>query len=196
MKTLLGEKAFELLKKYGIPVVEYKYVYDAEQASKLKVPCVLKVPSVSHKTEKGAVVVVHNKENMVDAWRKLSRQGRVMWQPFREGREVIIGLEKDPTFGRVVMVGMGGIFTESFKDVSFRAAPIATKDAVKMISELKGYEVLAGTRGQKSVSFRLLKKVLASVSKMKENIEELDINPFIIDQKSGCVVDARIVLAS
>jgi len=194
MKTLLGAQAFELLKKYNVPVAKYKFVKSKEQASKLKTPCVLKVPSVLHKTETGAVQVVHCKENLVGAWRKLARQGNVIWQPFIEGKEVIIGLKQDSTFGRVVMFGVGGIFTEALKDVSFRVAPITDKDAREMISETKGYEVLKGVRGQKPVNFKLLRKVLISVSKLKEHVEELDINPFIVNHKSGCAVDVRVLL--
>ena len=194
MKTLLGAPAFELLKKNGIPVVSYRVISSAAQASKLRVPCVLKVPSVLHKTETGAVKVIHSHKNSVRAWRMLSKQGTVIWQPLVEGKEVIIGLKHDPTFGRVVMFGHGGIFTEVLKEVSFRVAPITSKDAQEMISEIKGAEILKGARGQKPVNIKLLKKVLVAVSKLKEHVAELDINPFIVSDKVGYVVDARIVL--
>jgi len=194
MKTILGAPAFELLKKNGIPVASYKVVGSEAQARGLRVPCVLKVPDVLHKTETGAVKVIHNRENSVRAYRLLSKQGTVIWQPLVEGKEVIVGLKHDPTFGRVVMFGLGGIFTEVLKDVSFRVAPITSKDAQEMISEIKGAEVLKGVRGQKPVNTKLLKKVLVAVSKLKEHVAELDINPFIVNSKVGYAVDVRVVL--
>ena len=194
MRTLLGTPAFELLKKNGIPVARHRVISSEAQASKLRVPCVLKVPSVLHKTETGAVQVIQRKENSVCAWRLLSKQGTVIWQPLVEGKEVIIGLKHDPTFGRVVMFGLGGIFTEVLKDVSFRVAPITSKDAQEMISEIKGAEILKGARGQKPVNIKLLKKVLVAVSELKEHVAELDVNPFIVGDKAGYAVDVRIVL--
>lgn len=194
MRTLLGMDAFDLLRKHRIPVASYKPVTSAEQASKLKVPCFLKVPSVLHKTEKKAVLQVNCKENLVAAYQNLAKKGQVVWQQMISGHEVIIGLKDDSTFGQIIMFGMGGIFTEVFKDVSFRAAPITKKEAREMTNEIKGVDLLKGVRGKAPINFGLLEKMLVNISKIKEDVSELDINPFIINSRIGAAVDVRVVL--
>ncbi len=187
--------AFEFLKKYKIPVASYKVLKTDGEVSSLATPCVLKVPSILHKTEKGAVKIVRCKEELASTYCSLVKLGEVIWQPLVEGKEVIIGVKDDPTFGPVLMFGLGGIFTEVYKDVSFRVCPITNKDAEAMISEIKAYPVLKGVRGQKPINFKLLKDVLVKVGKLatKEKIKELDINPFMINDKSGCAVDVRVI---
>ena len=111
-------------------------------------------------------------------------------------RFIITGLKKDPTFGHVIAFGVGGIFTEIIKDVVFRVCPISKKDAIEMIKEIKAYKILEGTRGEKPVNFYSLLRVLLALSELSkkyENIEELDINPLIVNEKNAKIVDARIV---
>ena len=195
MKTLLGTAALKLLKKYRLPVVKSKMI---NNVNKLKVPCVLKAisPDIVHKTEKNAVQIIHCEKDLSKAYDYLSKLGKVMYQPLVDGRELIIGIKNDKTFGPVLMFGLGGIYTEVFKDISFRVCPIEDKDAEEMISEIKSSKALGKFRGKPAIKFNLLKKTLVRVSKlaMKEQIEELDINPFIINNKKGYAVDARIVL--
>ncbi len=118
-------------------------------------------------------------------------------QEFFKGREIIIGLKKDETFEHVIMVGIGGIYTEILKDVSFRVCPINLDDADEMLNELKLKKLLEGVRGEKRINFKLLNSLLVKVSKLPEkygDIKEMDINPLIVNSKDAKIVDARIVL--
>lgn len=116
-----------------------------------------------------------------------------------EGIEVIIGAIKDAAFGPVIMFGLGGIFVEVFKDVSFRVAPLTRMDAIDMIKEIKGYPVLEGVRGQAGVDIEAIADVLLKVSALVTNedarIEELDINPLIVYENGVKAADAMIVLS-
>ena len=109
---------------------------------------------------------------------------------------VIIGGKRDPQFGPIVMFGLGGVFVEVMKDVSFRACPITRKDAMDMMQEIKGYQILKGYRG-KSYDLNSLVNVLMKVCKLlmeNQKIQELDINPVFVLKKGAVAVDARIVL--
>lgn len=120
----------------------------------------------------------------------------ILVQEFVKGQEVIIGLKSDPTFGHVIMFGLGGIFVEVLKDVSFRVCPITEKDAEAMLKEIKTRDILYGVRGEPGVNIPLLKRVLVGTSRLplrKPEIQELDINPFRINDQSGKVADARMV---
>jgi acetyl-CoA synthetase (ADP-forming) len=115
----------------------------------------------------------------------------------RPGIEIIVGMSKDPQFGPVIMFGLGGIFVEVLKDVSFRLIPILKRDAEAMIKEIKGYALLNGYRGQEPASIPALVDVLLKVSaliKKTPEIKELDLNPMFAYKDSAIAVDARIVL--
>lgn len=188
---ILGKEGFDLLEDHKIPIIPTHMISNEEEAEKLPIPCVMKVLSISHKTEKNAVRIVRCKDELIDTYLELSELGEVFWQPFVEGVETIIGLKKDPAFGRVIMFGLGGIFTELFKDVSFRVCPVTSKDASEMMAEIKGYELLKGWRGKEAVNFKLLNEVIVKVSNL--TVSELDINPFIINSKEGFAVDVRAI---
>ena len=111
--------------------------------------------------------------------------------------EIIIGMVKDPHFGPVIMFGLGGIFVEILKDVSFRILPIEERDAHEMITEIKGYKILKGTRGEPPKDIKAIKDLLMKISQMSmENpeIKEIDLNPVFIFEKGLQVIDARIIL--
>jgi acyl-CoA synthetase (NDP forming) len=113
------------------------------------------------------------------------------------GEEVIIGLATDPTFGKVVMFGLGGIWVEVMKDVSFRVVPLSREDARDMIEEIKGYPLLTGIRGKAPKDIDALCDLLVQVSKLaKENEEigEMDLNPVFVQEKGAIIADARIIL--
>jgi acetyl-CoA synthetase (ADP-forming) len=115
----------------------------------------------------------------------------------RPGTEVIIGTTKDPQFGPVIMFGLGGIFVELLKDVSFRVIPVKRKDAQEMIQEIKGYPLLQGYRGKEPASLTALVEVILKISKFVEQnsqIKELDLNPIFAYQDKAVAVDARIIL--
>jgi acyl-CoA synthetase (NDP forming) len=123
-------------------------------------------------------------------------EGILVQQMAPPGQEVIVGLKKDPQFGHALMFGLGGIFVEVYRDVSFRVVPIEKRDALMMISEIKGYSILKGIRGKKPADIDAIADVLMAVSKMaeKENIIELDINPLIVSEKGALAVDARAMV--
>jgi biotin carboxylase len=200
----------KILKKY-IPVAKHiltKTFRQAQEAArKIKYPLVLKIISKQalHKSEIKGVRLVKNKIDLEQEYRslisiikkkKIQLDG-IMVQDYIKGEYVILGLKKDPTFGHVLALGMGGIYTELLKDVSFRACPITKKDATQMINELQMKQLLFGFRGSKKVNIELLKKTMVSLSKLPKKypeVEEMDINPFVINSKKGYTVDARMRL--
>ncbi|MBW3003698.1 acetate--CoA ligase family protein [Candidatus Woesearchaeota archaeon] len=203
--VLLGKDAYDFVKRYVkvADSVMVKKLAEAERfAKRYKHHVVLKIISKQavHKTEIKGVRVVKNylelQKNFNDllqlARRKKLRLDGILVQEFVEGKEVIIGLKKDPTFGQVIMFGLGGIFVELLKDVSFRVCPISQDDAQDMIDDLKGKKLLEGFRGEKPVNLDILKAALVGVSKIT-GVEELDINPFMINSKEGKAVDVRLV---
>ena len=127
--------------------------------------------------------------------KKVRVQG-ILIQEFVKGKELILGIKKDPTFGQAIMLGLGGIYAEVFKDVSFRVCPITEHDADSMIHELKSKDLLFGVRGERPANIHLLKTAMINLSRLalKYDIEELDINPFILNDRTGKAVDVRIVL--
>jgi acetyl-CoA synthetase (ADP-forming) len=113
------------------------------------------------------------------------------------GTEVIVGVSKDPQFGPVVMFGLGGIFVELFKDVSFRVIPVERKDAQEMIKEIKGYPLLQGYRGKEPADISSLVNIILKISNFIERnpqIKELELNPIVAYPKRAVAVDARIII--
>ena len=210
MKVLNAVESENFLREY-LPVARSSLVMDFDEAlrfvNKNNYPVVLKLISekIIHKTDYKAVSIVKNEEEMgreFDRLLEFARKKRlkidgIMVQEFFKGKEVIIGLKKDDSFEHVIMFGIGGIYAELLRDVSFRVCPITSDDADEMLSELKLKKLLEGVRGEARVNLKLLKNILVRVSKIPEknkNIKEMDINPFIINANEGKLVDARIVL--
>ncbi|MBW2986655.1 acetate--CoA ligase family protein [Candidatus Woesearchaeota archaeon] len=208
MKALTEPKAEELLSKY-LPIAKSILVKKPEDGQKFakQYPVMLKLisPQALHKTEVNGIRKADSAEELeaefndlvsVAKKKKLKLEG-ILVQEHVEGVETIIGLKNDPTFGHVVVFGIGGVFVELLKDVSFRVCPITEKDAESMIEELKAKELLFGFRGSKPVNLKILKNAIVAVSKIPEKypqIQELDINPFMINDKAGKVADARIIM--
>ncbi len=119
---------------------------------------------------------------------------RFILQEMVKGYEFIIGGKKDEQFGHIIIFGVGGVFTEIYKDITARVAPIKKKDAEQMLCEIKGRKLLEGFRGVQ-VNRKELVDTLVSVSHMivEEDIKELDINPYILNEKHGYAVDIRVV---
>ncbi len=195
-------KSMKALQKEGIKTARYEIASDeksiVDACKKIGYPVVMKVVSekISHKTEAGGVIVgIKTEQEAVAAGKKLLKLGKVMVQEMVSGIEIIIGSKKDPVFGPVIMFGLGGIFVELFKDVSFRVAPITKAEALEMMKETKGYQLLSGFRGKKGD----IEKVAESLVKIsnyvyKNRIEELDINPMIVRENDAIAVDARVVV--
>jgi acyl-CoA synthetase (NDP forming) len=114
------------------------------------------------------------------------------------GRELIVGIARDPSFGPLVMFGLGGVLAEALQDVVFRLAPLTRWDAAEMCRSIRGTKLLQAFRGAPPVDFRALEDVLLRVSRLAcdfPEIEELDLNPLLVSEAGAVAVDARIVLS-
>ncbi len=213
--TFISEPdAAAYLKQYQIPYPECGVACNADEAvdlaEKLGYPVVLKVVSVDipHKSDVGGVVVNLNPsdevregvQNIMQLAKKIDSmpliEGVLVCSQAAEGVEVIIGALDDAVFGPTIMFGLGGVFTEVLKDVSFRVAPLRRDDAQEMIKEIKGYPIIRGTRGEPGVDINKLIDLLLKVSKMViecREIKELDLNPVRVYKNDLIVLDARIM---
>lgn len=205
MQVLLEKEAEDFLARNRLNVVprltakKEKEVFS--KAKKLGFPVVLKILSRKfiHKTEKGAVKVdIRGEKELKKAFSELKeiKADGFLIQKFIPGDWFLVGLKKDPSFGHVVAFGMGGIYTEVLKDVSFRVCPLSVKDVNSMLEETKAFQILSGVRGKK-YDMNAVKKLLLKVSQLPKkhpNIVELDINPLVVNSKQAVIVDARVVL--
>jgi acetyltransferase len=217
--TVLPEySARELLTAYGVRFPESRRVRSEDEAvaaaRMVGYPVVLKVasPDISHKSDVGGVALgLSEAPELRSAWNAMQTaiarraptarvEGFEVEAQVPSGKEVLIGVQRDPNFGPVVVFGMGGIYVEVLRDVTFRLAPIRSLSAQHMIESVKGFPVLQGVRGEPPGDLAALAEAIERVSQLAvENPEivELDLNPMIVrSQGDGVVaVDARIVLA-
>jgi acetyl-CoA synthetase (ADP-forming) len=210
---LLEPEAKELCKSYGLPVGEWKVVKTAEEArtagKEIDYPLVMKIvsPDVIHKSDVGGVILnIKTGSGVEDAFKKIEGirertgcrlEGALVERMAPPGVETIIGAKRDAQFGPVILFGLGGIFVEVFKDVSFRVAPITREDAMDMITELRAYPILKGIRGRKPSDTEGIVDSLLKVSSMMievAEVKELDLNPTIVYEKGCRIVDARVIL--
>lgn len=214
--ALSEDEGKEILKAYGVPVpieIVAKDVNEAvEAADSIGYPVVMKVVSqdIAHKTDVGGVavgvadaqevkkqfslIVSRSKNKMPDA----RIDGVVICQMI-SGREVLIGMVRDPQFGPVITFGLGGIFVEIMKDVTQRIAPLTENQVTKMISSIQAFPILSGARGRKPADIKSLKNVIYRVSQISldfPEISEFEINPVIVgDEGKGCgAVDALVTI--
>lgn len=215
-KALTEPEAKEILKAYGIPVTHGELAKTPEEASKIAekigYPVVLKIvsPQILHKSDAGGVklnlksakeVEAAYKEIIISA-KAYNQKAEINGVYVQEmalltSREIIVGGTRDPQFGPVIMLGLGGIFVEVLKDVSFRLVPIEKTDAQEMIQELRGKKILESFRGMPKVNTEHIIKMLLAISKLmaeNEEISELDINPIMVYPEETKAVDARIIL--
>ena len=215
-KTLLNEvESKELLGKAGIKIVKAKLATSAKEAVALSkemgYPVVLKIasPDVVHKSDVGGVKVgLANATQVRSAYRdivasvkeafpKAVIEGVSVQLMAKPGVEVIMGMSKDAQFGPVLMFGLGGIFVEILKDVSFRIVPLVRRDAAEMIRDIKGYPVLEGYRSQPPSDVAALEDMLLKLSDFVDKhpeIKELDLNPVFAYPDGAVAVDARVIL--
>jgi acyl-CoA synthetase (NDP forming) len=211
--TEFESKAF--LKQAGIPVIETRLARSQEEAvllsQELDFPVAMKIasPDVIHKSDSGGVRLgLNNIAEVKTAYdeiiKRIGRQypgavihGISIQKMARPGTEVIIGASKDPQFGPVIMFGLGGIFVEVLKDVSFRIIPVDRRDAHEMIKDIKGYPLLQGYRGKEATNISSLVEMILKISNlMEENpqIKELELNPIFAYGDGAVAVDARMIL--
>jgi acyl-CoA synthetase (NDP forming) len=215
-RTLLTEiESKELLKAAKIPVVETKLAASKteamELAKKMGFPVVMKIvsPDVAHKSDAGGVKLnIQNATQVGKAYseilagvKKHSPKAKIVGvtvqKMAKQGIEVIIGMTKDAQFGPVIMFGLGGILVEVLKDVSFRIVPMTKRDAGEMITEIKGFPILKGYRGQDPADVPYLEELIVKVSDFVDKnpeIKELDLNPVFAYKSGALAVDARIIL--
>jgi Acyl-CoA synthetase (NDP forming) len=121
--------------------------------------------------------------------------GMLVQKMARKGIELIIGGKKDPQFGHMVVLGLGGVYVEIFRDITARICPVRKEDVEEMIRELKAHPLITGTRGEKPINKEALVRLIIKTCKFieKEDIKELDLNPVIFDSEGCDIVDARMV---
>ncbi len=214
-KYLLEPEAKTVCMEYGIPVTKFEVARSETEAvqfaREIGFPIVLKIvsPDVIHKFDVGGVVLNLNSETEVrTAYNEILGNvkkhkpkakiiGILVQEMAPESTEVIVGATKDPQFGPALMFGLGGIFVEVLKDVTFRIAPISKSDAREMITEVKAYPILKGYRGQPPADVETIVNILLNTSKLvmeHQKIKELDLNPIMVYKKGAKTVDARIIL--
>ena len=209
-KTLSESESKNILKSYGIPVSSEIEVTDRQgfdsALRKIGFPLAIKACShnITHKTEQGLVRLdIRDEREAVGAFNAIlseikSDGGTVLVQEMINGaRELVVGFVRDAQFGPCVMFGLGGIFTEIIKDVSFRVAPLAKKDALDMMGDIKAKKILDSVRGMPPADMEELSDILVKLGNIgieQECISEIDINPLIISDRGAVAVDALIVL--
>jgi acetyltransferase len=223
--TLVELKALEVLRRYGFPIVPYALARTAEEAAqaaaKIGLPVVLKIsgPKILHKTDVGGVRLNLSDEAAVrrafdemiagvrgklgadvEVWGVLVQKmltGAVGVSP---AKEIILGMSRDPRMGPLLMFGLGGIYTEALKDVSFRLAPLRENVALEMIMDIRAHKLLRGFRGEPPADVPAITDCLLRLSQLvteHDRIKELDINPLMVDAagQGAMVADARVILA-
>ncbi len=217
-RTYLPEfEATKVLEAYGLPTLKSGISKTSEEAievaEKIGYPVVMKIVSedIVHKFDvKGVVLNVKTRQEVETAFDTIMKHvteakpdaritGILVQQMISKGKEVILGLKRDPSFGMVSMFGLGGTFVEIFKDVSFRVAPVEPHSAKEMIREVKSYGILSGARGTRRSDIDAIEECILRLSQLGiecPQIKELDINPLIVNEVGrGCyVADARIMI--
>jgi acetyltransferase len=210
-------EAFEVLSAYGIPVARFVVVRSPEAAEGaargLGFPVAMKIShgGLVHKTEARGVALnirstdeafhtYHGLTHVLSEQLKVEMAGRaVVMQEMVSGRELILGMVRDPNVGPLLMFGLGGVWVETIRDVAFRPVPLTDLDARELMRAIRGYPVLAGVRGQKPIAFEKLEEAITRLSQLVADfpfIEEIDINPFFASENpDDCkAADARFRL--
>lgn len=215
-RVLLTEvESKELIKEAGINVTETRLARSRDEAVRISgqmgYPVVLKIASqeITHKSDAGGVKLeILTPEGAGEAYDQIihsvaekhpqaTLQGVTVQKAVRPGVEVIMGMFKDGQFGPVLMFGLGGVWVEVLKDVSFRIVPLTRRDAASLIREIKGYPVLEGRRGREGADLSSLEEALLRLSAFVEKhpeIKELDLNPIFAYSDGYVAVDARVIL--
>lgn len=212
---LYEHEAKKLFALYDMPVTKIhvaETVDEAVEAAKrIGFPIVLKIvsPQILHKSDAGGVIVgVEDEEGIRKGFNRIIENakkykadaeitGVLVQEMAPNGTEIIVGSTTDPTFGPTIMFGLGGIFVEILKDVSFRVAPIDAEDAREMIKEINAYKILEGARGTPPSDQETLADILVKTSEMLmecPEIKELDMNPILAYPDGARIVDARIIM--
>lgn len=201
--TIVEHEAKNLLNREGINVPRGILVQDLPAELELRFPVALKVsdPSILHKTDVGGVKLNLSRESLQAEFKSMKEKfpssSFLIEEMLPKGVEFIVGVVRDNTFGHVIMLGSGGIYTELYRDVSFRKIPISPMDAKDMLNEIKSSKFCSGFRGT-TINCGSLVSLLMSVSKLVLNedhgVETMDLNPVIVTADEAVVADAKLSL--
>jgi len=202
-------KSLRLLKKYKIDIVK-TIKYAKPSAVSFKYPVVVKVvgPKFLHKTDKQAVITdINNRSELIKVVGQLEKSHRkefkdlnnyIVVQPqIDEAQELILGFKRDSSFGAILMVGLGGIYAEVFKEVNMSLSDLDLKQAKELLKSLKIYPILKGARGKEGYDINNLAKAIVNLARLANEhpeIKELDINPVFVQRKKVLAGDVRIIL--
>jgi 4-hydroxybutyryl-CoA synthetase (ADP-forming) len=215
--NLLEEEGYEVLEAYGFPTPK-SILCTTEQecmdaVNQIGYPLVMKIvsPDIIHKSDAGGVKVgIKTDDELRNSFRTITEnalkyksdakiKGVLVQEMVKSAKETILGASQDPTFGPVIMFGLGGIYVEVLRDVVFRIVPIDEQEAINMVESIKTIKLLKGVRGEKSSDLRAISDSLQRLSQLVVDfpeIKEFDINPLLVleEGKGARVVDARIIL--
>jgi acyl-CoA synthetase (NDP forming) len=213
---LSEDKTEELFTLYGLPLPKQELATSAEQAAlmaeKIGFPVIMKIssPEILHKTDVGGVRAnLANREAVIKAFAeiianskkhmpKANIKGVLVQQFLPVGNEFIVGSVRDSSFGPTILVGLGGIYTELFRDSTLRIAPVNERTAYEMLESLKSWKLLLGLRGKAQSDIDALAQVIVKVSELVTEcpqITELDLNPVLVSEKGVVVADAKVILS-
>lgn len=216
LTNLPQDDALRILSTYGLPVIKTETASSraeaVEAAKRIGYPVAMKIisPDVVHKIDVGGVKLDLNSDqeirlaydeilSSIKACLPNARIDGVLLQEYvTGGTETIIGIHRDPKFGPLLMFGLGGIYVEAYRDVSFRLAPIRELSADNMISQIRGSKILEGFRGQPPADTKAIAECIERLSQLSievPDIEELDVNPLVAFQKGCKALDARVIIA-
>ena len=218
VREIVEFQAQELLRAYALPTPETRLARSSEEAAtaagEIGYPVVLKIASaqISHKSDVGGVVLgLKNLKEVLHAFMDItSRAQRMRPEAYITGclvqamapkgsREIIVGFKRDDQFGPLVMFGLGGIYVEVLKDVSFRLAPLTPADARDMIREVRSYMLLKGFRGEPAVNFQALERIILTMSTLATDFPEIyeaEFNPVLAGEHDAIVADVRLSLSA
>jgi acetyltransferase len=211
-------QAQELLKAYNLPVPDTRLARTSDEAveaaAEIGLPVVLKIasPQISHKSDVQGVAAGLESEDevrraFIDITSRASRlredaviTGCLVQQMAPKGsKEIIIGFSRDSQFGPLIMFGLGGVYVEVLKDISFRLGPLSVDQARQMVREIRSFPLLRGVRGEPPVNFKAIEEILLIMSQMAldfPEIQEADFNPVLVNQDRALVADVRLTLCS
>jgi 4-hydroxybutyrate---CoA ligase (ADP-forming) len=215
--NLLEEEGYEVLEAYGFPTPKSILCITEQEcmnaARQIGYPLVMKIvsPDIIHKSDAGGVKVgIKTDDELRNSFRTITEnvlkyksdakiKGVLVQEMVKSAKETILGASQDPTFGPVIMFGLGGIYVEVLKDVVFRIVPIDQQEAINMVESIKTIKLLKGVRGEKSSDLKAISDSLQRLSQLVVDfpeIKEFDINPLLVLEagKGARVVDARIIL--
>ena len=212
---MLEPDAVKLLERHAIDYPKNSFVTAKEDIAvatqTIGFPLVMKIvsPDIIHKSDAGGVVVnITSLAEAEAAYDQITEsvkshdpnadiRGLLLCEQAEKGEEIIIGTVIDDVFGHAIMFGLGGVFVEVLEDVTFRICPVDKKEALQMIREIKGYEILKGARGKPELDIEGLAELISKVSELvvkNDSIREIDLNPVRIYEDKVSVLDARIIL--